>query len=69
MRDTPILSSAAQALIISQLERKGLSLASITDPEIDDEEEIEDILHGMEEVNLLGNLNDGSMIIGCYALA
>lgn len=69
MRDTPILSSAAQALIISQLERKGLSLASITDPEIDDEEEIEDILHGMEEVNLLDNLNDGSIIIGCHALA
>jgi hypothetical protein len=65
LRDSPILSPASQALIISALEGKGLSLASIIELDAENEDEVEDILHGMEEVNLLDNLNDGNAI-RCY---
>lgn len=29
------------------------------DPDAEDDDDVEDIMHGMEEVNLLDNLNDG----------
>jgi len=62
LRDTPMLAPASQALVISRLEGKGLSVASVTDADTENGEELEDILHGMEEVNLLDNLNEGSIV-------
>lgn len=65
MRDSPILTPVSQALILTALENKKLSLASISEFDAENDDEVEDILHDMEEVNLLDNLNDGNAI-HCY---
>lgn len=59
LRDKPILSTVSQELVIASLEGKELSTSGMIDPNAPEDEDLEDIMYGMEEVNLLDNLNDG----------
>lgn len=61
LRDKPILSSASQEVVLAALKTKGISTDGLSPDGLDDSDEYEDILHGMEDVNLLENLNYGEL--------
>lgn len=59
LRDKTSHSKSVQALVISGLELRKIPVQSDNETVDLPTDEVEDMIHGIEEVNLLGGLNNG----------
>ena len=69
LRDKPVLTASHRKILSAALNAKNLPFEPSNDSEVvDSDEEVEDIMHGMAEVNLLAGLNDGMIVEHLAAL-
>jgi hypothetical protein len=63
LRDKHLLAASHRKIVSAALIAKNLPFEHSDDSEVvDSDEEVEDIMHGMAEVNLLTGLNDGMTV-------